>query len=388
MSGGTLRKRGAVWYGRIRRQGKEFEKCLETGSKTVAKDRLGRWVEELKAASWGDKPRRKFDEAVKRFISEHYRLVRPATAKRYHASMEHLIDHFQGLFLDEITSERLYDFEMKRRRDVQAPTIRRDLACLRKMFACARVWEWTRDNPAADYLQGHGKGLKENPARNRVLDHQEEADLIGSANEWVMRPRSDERYPVPWHVIIPAAIDSGLRKEELFSLERGTQLRLERSEFFIPAKSAKAGRDRSVPILDRTRALIATLPVFLGKPWVFHRADGNRYSPKSPYVWESFQKIRKNAGIEDLTLHDLRRTCGCRLLRDRRMSMEEVSRWLGHSSIKVTERVYAFLEIDQLHRAVERTSGNVVTLPQGGERGDRVRGFSNKSLAEQRISGL
>lgn len=388
MSGGTLRKRGTVWYGRIRRQGKEHEKSLDTGSKTVAKERLTRWLESLKAAEWGERPRRTFEEVMQRFMGEHYTLIRPATADRYDSSLEHLAAHFKDKHLDEITSERLYAYEMKRRGQVQPPTIRRDLACLRKMFSCARAWEWTRDNPVADYLQGHGKGLKENPPRNRVLSHQEEANLIGSAIEWVERPRSDERYPVPWHVIIPAAIDSGLRKEELFSLEHKTQLRLDRSEFFIPAKSAKSGRDRSVPILDRTRGLITSLPVFLGKPWVFHRADGNRYSPKSPYVWESFQKIRKNAGIEDLTLHDLRRTCGCRLLRDRRMSMEEVSKWLGHSSIKVTERVYAFLEIDHLHQAVERTSGNVVTLPKGDTRVDKVIGFSNKTLAEQRISAL
>ena len=59
---------------------------------------------------------------------------------------------------------------------------------------------------------------------------------------------------------------------------------------------------------------------------------------------------------------------------------------LGHSSIKVTERVYAFLEIDHLHQAVERTSGNVVTLPPGDNSVDKVRGFSNKSVAQQRIS--
>src|SRR5262245_28317499 len=113
MSGGNLRKRGEVWYGRIRRQGQEIEKCLETGSKTVARERLGRWVEELKATSWGEKPRRTFNDAVKRFITEHYPTIRPATAKRYHASLEHLIDHFEGCYLDEIGSERLYAYQMK-----------------------------------------------------------------------------------------------------------------------------------------------------------------------------------------------------------------------------------------------------------------------------------
>jgi|GEM_PF-6604817 len=34
------------------------------------------------------------------------------------------------------------------------------------------------------------------------------------------------------------------------------------------------------------------------------------------------------------------------------MRMEIVSKWLGHSSIKVTERAYVFSEIDHLHEAV------------------------------------
>src|SRR5581483_6543371 len=60
----------------------------------------------------------------------------------------------------------------------------------------------------------------------------------------------------------------------------------------------------------------------------------------------------RRAGVKDVRWHDLRRTCGCRLLQDHRMSMEEVSAWLGHSSIAVTEKIYAFLEIDHLERGV------------------------------------
>jgi integrase len=34
--------------------------------------------------------------------------------------------------------------------------------------------------------------------------------------------------------------------------------------------------------------------------------------------------------------------------------MEEVSKWLGHTNIAITQRSYAFLEVEHLHKAVKR----------------------------------
>jgi hypothetical protein len=71
------------------------------------------------------------------------------------------------------------------------------------------------------------------------------------------------------------------------------------------------------------------------------------------HLYKALQRAVDATGIPDLSWHDLRRTCGCRLLQDHRLSMEVVSMWLGHSSIKVTERHYAFLDVRHLHAALE-----------------------------------
>ncbi len=383
MSQGTLRKRGQVWYGRVTHNGRQFERCLKTGSKAVARERLADHIAKLKLNKWGEEYRPTFDEAVTKFAEEHFRVIRPSSARRYQASLMQLIDHFGGRYLDEIDSDNLYLYEMNRRRKVQPPTIRRDFACLSMLFKLAKTWRWAKVNPVREFMEGR-HSLTENPPRNRNLDHAEESALIHSAHEWWNRAPSGNHYPVPWHIIVPVAIDSGLRQGELFSLQRNINVRLDRQEFFVAAARAKSNRERRVPILPRSQELLASLPAFLGSPWIFHRKNGKQYSPKSPYVWESFQKIVRNAGLENVTFHDLRRTCGCRLLRDRRMSLEEVSKWLGHSSVQVTERVYAFLEVDQLHKAVERTRDNIVPLPEVDNRWTRVGGFSNKSVRNQK----
>jgi integrase len=54
----------------------------------------------------------------------------------------------------------------------------------------------------------------------------------------------------------------------------------------------------------------------------------------------------KRAKVEDVRWHDFRRTAGCRWLQRDGRSMEEVSLLLGHSSVTVTEKIYAFLDAE------------------------------------------
>src|SRR5215472_11285069 len=89
--------------------------------------------------------------------------------------------------------------------------------------------------------------------------------------------------------------------------------------------------------------------------WVFPKVP-RRGKPEGPR--NNFDKALRKfvaklpSDIKPFMWHDLRRTCGCRLLQDYGLSMELVSTWLGHSSITVTERHYAFLKVDHLQRAI------------------------------------
>jgi integrase len=69
---------------------------------------------------------------------------------------------------------------------------------------------------------------------------------------------------------------------------------------------------------------------------------------------KGFKATIRRANIADLEWHDLRRTAGCRWLQSGR-TMQEVSTMLGHSSVQVTERRYAFLEAEKVALAIART---------------------------------
>lgn len=359
----NLRLRGKVYHYRFEKNGQEFEGSLDTGDLSQAKERRDRKLAELKAANWGETPKRTFNQAAERFGEEHFPNLKRATRTRYTVSVANLLQDFNGVNLDAIDAIKLGEFERRRKAmNVTSATIRRDLACLSVIFTLAEGWVWVKGNPVKPYifLRNQTKALPNSRPRERYLDHDEEEEAITHA------PPKSKR-------AILFGIDTGLRKAEQFGVE-WRDMDFKKHRIRVRKELAKTGKERYVPMVLRVRALLKEMHAErnLKCPYVFATNRGDRYSETSPYYYEALQtavrranKARKAKGLpemEHVEWHDLRRTCGCRLLQDRKFSMEEVSKWLGHSSIKVTEQHYAFLHIDQLDEAVERSEANVIAL--------------------------
>jgi integrase len=346
----NLRRRGGVWWYRIIKAGQTFEGSLQTGNLGVAKERLEGIRRELTATRFGEKPRRTYDEAARRFKSEHFKTLKPKSQKRYSVSLRAMVDHFMGVYLDEIGSAKLGDFERARlAQGVTPTTVRRDLSCLSSLYSRAEEWEWVSHNPVKPYKRGRAKaGLKEGPARIRYFSVAEEAAVLPLT-------------PPKARTAAAFAIDTGLRKEEQFALELA-DVDFEAHELTVRAEIAKTGVERKVPLLDRAYAIAVELAAGrVGRVPLFVTKDGERYSPDSPTMWEGLQKGCRRAGVAPASWHDLRRTCGCRLLQELGLSIQEVSLWLGHADVRITQQRYAFLRISDLHRALSRPS-NVISL--------------------------
>jgi integrase len=340
----AIYRRGRQWWGRVQRQGRDLREPLKTTSEIVARERLGTWLAELDRVGAGGKPHRTYDDAMVKFIHEHLPTLKPTSARRYRVSMEHLTDAFEGLALAELTSARFSDFETKRRlQGAKPPTIRRDLACLSSMFGCCIDWEWLEHNPVPPFMRRRRKrGLREAPPHTRYRTQDEEDRLLAQTSGTLRDA-------------IILAIDTGLRREELFTL-RWTQVDLARNQIDL-GTDTKSGKPRQVPLLARSAQLVGTMARHIKNNFVVHRRrDGARYVQMN----KGLKGAAIRAKIPPLTWHDLRRTCGCRLLQDYRMPMERVSRWLGHSSVMVTEKHYAFLDVTHLHDAI-RPGTNVGT---------------------------
>lgn len=337
----SIYRRGKKWWGKVQRAGVIHRRPLETESKTIAERRLRAWLDELDAIAWGEKPRRTFRQAAERFAAEHLPRIKPSSATRYLISLGWLVDMFADRYLDQITSAALGEFETARRaKGASPPTIRRDLACLSSVFGLCAEWEWFDGNPVPAFLRARAKrGLREAAPRTRYLSKEEEVRLLAATSE-------------PLRAAIIFAIETGLRREEQFGLT-WDQVDLAAREIRLTGRT-KSGRPRRVPITERAGTIMGTLQRIPKSPFVFRHPDGGRFVQLA----KGLAAARRRSGIARLSWHDLRRTCGCRLLQDRGLPIEAVALWLGHSSITVTERTYAFLEFEHIRdRAQEWTHG-------------------------------
>lgn len=325
----SIYKRGQTWWARAQRKGKEYRQSLETGDRRVAEKRLETWLRELEASRWGDRARISFANAARGFIADYLPTLKPSSATRYGVSLKWLSDKFGDMMLDEIGREELSGFE-KWRRGLGAsnPTIRRDLACLSSVFSFAEDNEWIDDNcnPVPGFLRRRAKrGLTESPGKRRYLSEEEETAFLAHAGALTYDAAC-------------VAIDTGLRLSEQLSLT-WPQVDLKRG-MIETTDDTKSGRKRWVPLAARTAQILAqrrqhNLHSFL----VFCHEDGKPFRNFD----NGLRSTLRRSGVARISWHDLRRTAGCRWLQRDDLSMEEVSRLLGHASVTTTEKHYAFL---------------------------------------------
>ena len=139
--------------------------------------------------------------------------------------------------------------------------------------------------------------------------------------------------------IIPMLILTGARKREVLDA-KWTEFDLERRQWRVSI--TKAGKPRYVPLSDGVVQLLSTLAHDSPK-WVFPNPKTGK-----PYVsiFCSWNTARKQAGLADVRIHDLRHSFASFLVNAGR-SLYEVQKILGHTQIKTTQR-YAHLSQDTL----------------------------------------
>ena len=78
--------------------------------------------------------------------------------------------------------------------------------------------------------------------------------------------------------------------------------------------------------------------------YIYVHEDGEYYNPN--YITCAFVKHLKTHRFRHIRFHDLRHSCAT-LMRHEGIKMEDIQRWLGHSQLATTEKIYAHFEEEQ-----------------------------------------
>ena len=359
---------GWAWA-RAQVKGVERRKPLNTRSKAEAQDRFEQFLTEIaaeKASKW-EKRKTPFREAVRVFTEDHIPTLAQSSQARYLGSLLNLTPHFENECLQDVSRVGLTRFVASRRKQgVTDSTIRRDLACLSSVFTIAADYELCDANPVLPFLRvkKKSKQLMEADYRTRYLSHIEELALLRQARSEAEAlapgtPRWVEKFMLLCAIAL--YIDIGLRAQELL-LAEWPWVDIEAKEIMVPGAVTKSGKPRRIPLHDRALAILKQIPRHQNSPFVLWRCKaGKRFMD----INKAVQRIARAAQITDIHVHDLRRTCGCRLLQDWRVPMQKVSNWLGHASTDITEKRYAFLKVENLQEAIGRLQNPEIKLQVG-----------------------
>ena len=150
---------------------------------------------------------------------------------------------------------------------------------------------------------------------------------------------------------------TGLRRNELLGLQ-WKDVDFERRELRLD--DTKAGRSHVVPLSAPALEVLRSLPRTIGNAYVL---PGHIRGKPLVNVSKPWQRIRKRAGMEDVRLHDLRRTVGSWLAAGG-ASLPLIGKVLNHSNASTTQ-VYARLAEDATRTALEQHGETIGPLLNG-----------------------
>jgi len=211
---------------------------------------------------------------------------------------------------------------------------------LSKMFNLARVWGFV---PEEHVNPCFGIEKFKEEKRDRFVSHEEFPKLVEAINKEL------NQYVVSaiWLYLL-----TGVRKDELLTL-KWVDIDLERKE--LKLTDTKNGKSHYLPLSIAAIDILNQIQRIDGNPYVITGKNSGCHLVNIDKPW---QRIRKEAGLEDVRLHDLRRTVGSWLAQSGN-SLHLIGRVLNHSN-QSTTAIYSRFGQDSVRDALEQ-HGQLIT---------------------------
>ncbi len=197
-----------------------------------------------------------------------------------------------------------------------------------------------------------------NPARGVQAFKETKRDRWVKPEELPRLAESIDKEPSVYvRSLIWAYLLTGARKSELLKA-RWEDIDFDRAELRLP--DTKAGRVHYIPLSPPAKALFHSVPREQGNPHIF---PGKIAGASLVNIGKSWRRIRKEAGLDDVRLHDLRRTVGSWLATSG-ASLPLIGKVLGHTQPSTTS-IYARLAEDPARKALEEHGERLLEVAKG-----------------------
>jgi len=277
---------------------------------------------------------------------------------------ETLKEHFKGLRFRDVTPRSVEKFILVRlesdtnRGTKRSPvTVHKEFSLLSSIFNMAIKEEVTSSNPCVKISKKVREKIPVRNKRDRFMSLEEEERLFAKG---LVGPRERLR------PIVTLGIHLGARLGELMSIKRddinlsaksvfakvrskGQDVKVEVRPNHVLIPKSKNGKPRTLPLSSVARDIFSELFAEQStSDYVFANADTGK-----PFtdIGRVFAKACVDAGIEDLTFHDLRHTFASRL---REAGVDAITRrdLLGHSTVQMSDD-YTHSSAESRLRAVQ-----------------------------------
>jgi integrase len=327
-------KRGKIWW--IRYTGCDGRMCYESSKSSSVKTAEKLLIQRKNDVMEGKAPVKSIPNYTFRELSSHY--LSWATRQKSFKSKEGFIRQLDLAFgncqLKKISLMSIEEWQTERLTKNKPATVNRLLATLKHMFTKAEEWDMTSEDVIKKVRKV--KLLPENNKRLRYLTKDECHALVEAC---------DSSSVLHLKPIVITAINTGMRKEELLSLEWEKHVDLEHN--LILLDKTKSGKRREIPINRTLKKTLLSLIININSPYVFTDTNGKRLKN----VKKSFKTACAKAGINDIRFHDLRGTC-CSHLVMAGVDLVTVKELMGHQSLAMVLR-YVGLAPNHKVKAVE-----------------------------------
>lgn len=332
-----LYKRGKTYWIDITVGGRRVRRSAGTSDRKAAQELHAKLSNQAwRQESLGEKPRRVFDEAALRWLQDkaHKRSIK-SDAQR----IVYWRKHFDGLFIDQITADMIYEkvskLQTRYGRQPSNATKNRYAVLIQSILRRAVKWGWLTHAPMLEMLPENNK--------RKTFYTPEQARLLLA--------HLPEAHKAP----VALAFLTGLRKSNVYGL-RWDAVDLKRGLAWVHADEAKAGKNITVPLNSDAKALLAGL---LAKRVGDHPLV---FGDLKPILTKAWRRTLKEAGIPPgLRFHDTRHSFASWhiMAGTDKKTVQELAGWTSPAMI---ER-YVHLTDDHLAGASERLSGYISVTP-------------------------